>query len=77
MTAAAIERIIQLALNDPEFREQLETAPHAALAGFDLTQAERDLMATRSQRGLAAVLGPDSSIHFFGLILPHPDPSMM
>jgi hypothetical protein len=75
MSAAAIERIIQLALNDPEFREELETAPQAALEGFDLTQAERDLMAARSQRGLAAVLGLTSGTHF--LILPGPRPNLM
>ncbi len=42
MTKTALQVALSRLRNDPAFRQQLMTAPHAALAEYDLTEAERD-----------------------------------
>ncbi len=42
MSQEAVTQIVTKALNDSEFREQLFDHPDTALAGFELTEEERN-----------------------------------
>jgi hypothetical protein len=57
MSQAAVTKIIGRALAEPKFRRLLETDPNKALAGFDLTQDEVNLIRSSLQAGL----GPGAS----------------
>jgi hypothetical protein len=44
MSEAVVKEIIQKALDDKKFRKQLFKHPEKALAGYDLTDAERKML---------------------------------
>lgn len=41
MSADQVQRVLDRAMSEPEFREQLARDPDAALGGYDLTAEER------------------------------------
>ncbi len=41
MSTAVLEQVIQRAIDDQGFREQVKSNPTAALGGYDLSQEER------------------------------------
>lgn len=45
MSEAVVKKIIEKAIDDEKFREQLFTNPALALKGYDLTTKERKLFA--------------------------------
>lgn len=57
MTMDAIEQVIGRAVLDEEFRELLFSDPEKALAGFDLTDEEREKLLTLAQDEFRESLG--------------------
>jgi len=50
MTKDIVEQIIGRAVMDEEFRELLFSSPEKALAGYNLTDQQRDELAERARR---------------------------
>jgi hypothetical protein len=70
MSKAAVEQVIQKAMSDEQFRASLKKDPQAALAGYDLTSAERAHFSSGNPSQLQAI-GVDeritkSAIDMFG-----------
>lgn len=52
---AGIDEVLERLVSEPGFRTRLTSRPWAALAGYDLNEEERELLAVR----LLAVAGAD------------------
>jgi hypothetical protein len=55
MSELAIQVIVNRALNDSTFREQLQTNPANAIEGYDLTDQEQKLIISRNRNIIGTI----------------------
>jgi len=55
MSTAVLEQVIQRAIDDQAFREQVKSNPTAALGGYDLSQEERTAVTSGDEAKLTAL----------------------
>ncbi len=58
MSKQALQTALDRAIDDADFRNQLASDPHTALAGYDLTSEERTAFMSADQSQLEQHLGP-------------------
>ncbi len=51
---SGIDEVLERLVNEPGFRTRLTSRPWAALAGYDLNEKERELLAVRLLAGAGA-----------------------
>lgn len=57
MSATAVEKVITRAVKDEAFRTQLFSEPTAALAGYDLTDAEIETLSSLNEDNFDSFAG--------------------